>query len=252
MYSRNLLQFFGAVRTLQSTLRRPKNVNVVPRLISNSSFVRQNNSGTEDSNETPVVSEKYIRFEDSNFDIILDCEEEKLKHKELIQAENMKDPYEGINLNRGVEGVFDVEDIVYLLRKEKCGDICVLSLPEGYNYVDYLVIITSKSYRHMLAVAELVKKVYKIKRNSTDLIPTIEGKRDHQWIALDLGNIALHIFSKTARRTYDIEALWAVGNEYDEKYNEPDDPVIDLLNRHTVVLNSDQSTEKNSEINIMT
>ena len=31
-----------------------------------------------------------------------------------------------------------------------------------------------------------------------------------------LGNIALHIFSKSAREKYDLEVLWTMGEEYDK------------------------------------
>lgn len=50
------------------------------------------------------------------------------------------------------------------------------------------------------------------------------------------GNIALHIFSRKARPVYDLESLWSLGSEYDLNYNKPDDPLITLLEQHSVYL----------------
>jgi hypothetical protein len=36
---------------------------------------------------------------------------------------------------------------------------------------------------------------------------------------MDLGNIALHIFSAKFRKMYDLETLWTVGPEYDDLTN---------------------------------
>ncbi|KAK9754699.1 hypothetical protein QE152_g1037 [Popillia japonica] len=108
----------------------------------------------------------------------------------------------------------------------------------------------------MQAIAEFVRKVYKRKCHSNDIIPRIEGENSKEWVALDLGNIALHIFSKEARtkydleslwavgaqylhifskeaRTkYDLESLWAVGAQYDSEYNK-EDPIVEMLERHS-------------------
>jgi hypothetical protein len=61
------------------------------------------------------------------------------------------------------------------------------------------------------------------------------------------GNIALHIFSRNARSLYDLESLWSVGSEYDVAYNKPDDPLITLLQKHSVYLDGLQPAEGISE-----
>ena len=76
------------------------------------------------------------------------------------------------------------------------------------KYVDYMCICTGNSYRHMSGLAHFVRKVYKLKRKPGDILPKIEGAKCKDWMALDLGNIALHIYSKTAREKYDLETLW--------------------------------------------
>lgn len=39
----------------------------------------------------------------------------------------------------------------------------------------------------MTALAEIVRKVFKKKRKSTDILPRIEGETSSDWMALDLG-----------------------------------------------------------------
>lgn len=104
-----------------------------------------------------------------------------------------------------------------MLRKENAIDLCVIKIPKEYAYVDYMCIITGSSYRHMLGVANFVRKVYKLKRHKNDLIPRIEGKNCKNWMCLDLGNIALHIFDKKSRETYSLETLWTLGEDYEKR-----------------------------------
>lgn len=104
-----------------------------------------------------------------------------------------------------------------VLRKENAIDLCVIKIPKEHAYVDYMCIVTGSSYRHMLGMASFVRRIYKSKRHPNDPIPRIEGKDCTNWMAMDLGNIALHIFSKTARNTYNLEILWTLGSDYEKR-----------------------------------
>lgn len=88
----------------------------------------------------------------------------------------------------GKTGVFDIEDLCELLRRENARDIFVASVPQDIRYVDYICVVSTRSKRHLLAVAEFVKKVYKKKCYKNDPIPKIEGKNSDEWLALDLGD----------------------------------------------------------------
>ena len=85
-------------------------------------------------------------------------------------------------------------------------------------------------------MAEFVRRMYKIKRRKGDILPKIEGEKSRDWMAMDLGNIALHIFSPIARESYDLESLWAIGVEYDREYNKPQDPLVELFEKHSTLL----------------
>ncbi|CAG4968460.1 unnamed protein product [Colias eurytheme] len=147
----------------------------------------------------------------------------------------LSDEFDGINLERGKNGVFDIEDLVELLQRENSKDIFVATVPKEINYVEYICVVSARSKRHIQALAEFVRKVYKRKCNKSDHIPRLEGKNSDEWIALDLGNIALHIFSDKVRQVYDLETLWSVGGEFDKQINKSSD-VVDILENYSSYL----------------
>jgi ribosome silencing factor RsfS/YbeB/iojap len=116
-----------------------------------------------------------------------------------------------------VEGVFDIEDLVDVLKRENARNLVVIKLPKEIKYVDYFCLVDGVSHRHMIGMAEFVRRCYKMKRSKGDRIPKIEGEKCKSWMAMDLGNIALHIFTKQAREFYDLETLWCLGEEYEKK-----------------------------------
>lgn len=135
----------------------------------------------------------------------------------------------------GKTGVFDIEDLILVLKVENAENIFVATLPPETKYVDFICIVNGKSHRHMQAIIEFVRRVYKQKRHNYDSIPLIEGAGSKDWMALDLGNIALHVFSREARKSYDLDSLWAVGREFDPECNKKD-AIVDMLEKHSVYL----------------
>ena len=118
--------------------------------------------------------------------------------------------------------MFEIEDLVDVLRKENANNLCVIKVPEELKYVDYLCIVTGNSNRHMVGMAHFVRKCYKLKKKSSDIIPKIEGEKCRNWIAMDLGNIALHIFTRQSRKYYDLETLWCLGEDYEKRTKRTD------------------------------
>ncbi|CAG9862968.1 unnamed protein product [Phyllotreta striolata] len=194
------------------------------------------NSGEDSSNSLGAMSSKYQVYKDEDSEVILDVFEERLKYSDLQEEdEEKKERFEGLNLNRGVTGVFDIEDLVEVLKREKSKNIFVAAVPKEMNYVDYMCVVSGRSSKHMQAIAQFVRKVYKQKRESQDRIPLLEGAESKDWMALDLGNIALHIFSDEARNIYDLESLWSLGTQYDDEYNKPE-PISEMLEKHSIYL----------------
>ena len=140
------------------------------------------------------------------------------------------DEFKGISLKKGVTGVFDIEEFIEILNQEKLEKIAVISIPSQLQYVDYMVITTGRSPKQMTAVAEFIRKIFKKRCSDSTLV--IEGKNNKDWIALDLGNIALHIFSSKFRKMYDLETLWTCGVEYDDLSNEKESTLSALVSNY--------------------
>ncbi|XP_058837937.1 uncharacterized protein LOC131693809 [Topomyia yanbarensis] len=204
------------------------------------------------SNDTPklstagAIANKYQVFRDVDATVILDVEEERQRDQQTSLNFDTEDFGKGaepsslfseINLERGKTGVYDIDDLVTVLRMNNAENLFVCIVPSEIKYVDYICVVTGMSFRHMRGIAEFVRKIFKMKRTQRDVIPKIEGENSREWMALDLGNIALHIFSETAREQYDLESLWAVGAKYDRECNKPQEPLVELFERHSVYLN---------------
>lgn len=93
----------------------------------------------------------------------------------------------------GLNGVFEIDDLVDVLRKDNADNLFVCTVPKELKYVDYLCVVTGRSQRHRKAMAEFVRKMYKLKKHTGDVIPKIEGEHSKDWIALDLGKNTLFV-----------------------------------------------------------
>uniref|UniRef100_A0A2A4JDR0 Mitochondrial assembly of ribosomal large subunit protein 1 n=1 Tax=Heliothis virescens TaxID=7102 RepID=A0A2A4JDR0_HELVI len=149
---------------------------------------------TSKTNTTPPgLASKYQVITDANPKIIENTAEELyIEHKYPI----LSDEFDGINLERGKTGVFDIEDLVEILQRENSKDIFVATVPQDIRYVDYICVVSGRNNRHIL------------------------------------GNIALHIFTDKARKMYDLETLWSVGPEYDNQMNKNSE-VVDMFENYS-------------------
>jgi ribosome-associated protein len=86
-------------------------------------------------------------------------------------------------------------------------DTVVLDLREFVDSFDALVICAGRNDRQVRAIAEEVER-------RVDLVmglkPTrVEGWTSAQWIALDYGDVIVHVFDLETRDYYDLEHLWS-------------------------------------------
>ncbi|OQR75262.1 hypothetical protein BIW11_03285 [Tropilaelaps mercedesae] len=138
-----------------------------------------------------------------------------------------------LNLKRGEDGVFDVDELVTLLREERMLDVVVIETPPKLPYADYLIICTAISVRQAKAITQHLKKMFKRKKNLSDPPIKIEGLDCDEWKVLDMENIVLHIFDHETRGKYNLETLWTVGADMDELargITEQDE--VDVLEQH--------------------
>lgn len=172
------------------------------------------------------ISQEFEMFDSKPSPIIYDYHEEQLRREEGIAAEIEEKEEEEIILERGETGVFDVEELVDLLKEQNAKDIAVIQVPQEIKYVSFFVIVSSHSQRHIIALAELVRQIYKLKKHKQDPPLLLEGIKT-DWVAMDMGNIALHIMRPESREMYDLETLWTVGSQYDDKCQQAEENLMD-------------------------
>ena len=52
--------------------------------------------------------------------------------------------------------MFDVEDLVTVLEDENAIDIQVIDIKPEFRFVDHMVIVSGRSYRHLNAIADTI------------------------------------------------------------------------------------------------
>lgn len=77
---------------------------------------------------------------------------------------------------------------------------------------DYMVIASGTSSRHVQALAEKLKDRLNV-RGVKDI--TIEGLNQCDWVAMDAGDIIVHIFKPEVRSFYNIEKMWCTYQHFD-------------------------------------
>ncbi len=97
------------------------------------------------------------------------------------------------------------------LNEKKAVELYATRIAELTVLTDYFLIANGTSSTHVRSLAEEVED----KLSKAGLEPmNIEG-RSTGWILLDYGSVVVHIFTKQARDTYNLERLWMDGEEVD-------------------------------------
>jgi ribosome-associated protein len=86
-------------------------------------------------------------------------------------------------------------------------DTVVLDLRELVDSFDVLVVASGRNDRQVRAIAEEVERLVEIALNVKPI--HVEGWTSAEWIALDYGDVIVHVFDEAAREYYDLEHLWS-------------------------------------------
>lgn len=105
-------------------------------------------------------------------------------------------------LNKMVKIAFDA------LEEKKGEDINIIKISEISVMADYFVIASGNNPSQIQALVDNVEEKlseagFSVKR--------VEGNRSSTWILLDYGDLVIHIFDKEDRLFYDLERIWADG-----------------------------------------
>jgi ribosome-associated protein len=74
------------------------------------------------------------------------------------------------------------------------------------NFCDFFILLTASSGRRAQAIIDNIQAGLK---EEGIPVKTQEGDEGSPWIALDLFDVVVHIFSQNARELYNLDRLWA-------------------------------------------
>ncbi|MBP0966583.1 MAG: ribosome silencing factor [Oscillospiraceae bacterium] len=105
-----------------------------------------------------------------------------------------------------------LEKIVKILDSKKAEDIQVIGITNLTIIADYFVIATGTSTTQVKSLADEVD--FQLGELGVEA-RGIEGVRAASWIVLDYGDIVVHVFYRDTRAEYQLERLWADGEQVD-------------------------------------
>ncbi len=100
-----------------------------------------------------------------------------------------------------------IDLILKTLDDAKALDVTVFEVSKLTSISDYMIIASGRSKRQVNALAEKVAEV--AKENGIKPLGT-EGKKEGEWVLVDLGDIIVHLMYPETREYYQLEKLWSV------------------------------------------
>ncbi len=82
----------------------------------------------------------------------------------------------------------------------------VLDVSGKVDYADFLVLMTGRSDRQVVALAQAIEEELRKKHGKRAL--SVEGLPHAHWVLMDFGDVVVHVFQDEARSLYDLDGLW--------------------------------------------
>ena len=95
--------------------------------------------------------------------------------------------------------------VVAALQDVKARDIVVFNVARQTAYFERVVIASGDSTRQVNALATHVQEAMKALGAR---IAGVEGRRNGEWVLVDLGDIVVHVMHPAVRSYYNLEELW--------------------------------------------
>ncbi|MGC1237427.1 MAG: ribosome silencing factor [Acidimicrobiales bacterium] len=92
--------------------------------------------------------------------------------------------------------------------EEKLGlDTVILDLRELVDSFDALVVTSGRNDRQVRAIAQEIERLIDMALGVKPI--HVEGLVAAEWVAMDYGDVIVHVFDEAAREYYDLEHLWS-------------------------------------------
>jgi len=96
-----------------------------------------------------------------------------------------------------------IDTILKVLEDNKALDVIVFEVSKLTSISDYMIIASGRSSRQVNSISEKVTEA--AKENGLVLL----GKKEGDWVLVDLGDIIVHIMHPDTREYYQLEKLWS-------------------------------------------
>jgi ribosome-associated protein len=99
-----------------------------------------------------------------------------------------------------------VEVLAKSLSDKKGVNIVILDLRGISSFTDFFVICSGTSEPQLKALTDAVREAARERAGRNPL--KADGLPASQWVAVDFGDVIVHIFHHETREYYDLESLW--------------------------------------------
>lgn len=121
---------------------------------------------------------------------------------------NRRNEFEAAQLMNDSEALKSLA--VAALEDMKAVNLVVLDVGHLTDVMEYLIVASGTSNRHVKSLAENVV----VESKKAQMPPLgVEGQDAGEWVLVDLGGVVVHVMLPATRAFYDIERLWSVQAE---------------------------------------
>ena len=98
-----------------------------------------------------------------------------------------------------------LELVLASLEDSKAEDIVTIDINGKSALADYMVVVSGRSSRHVMAICEHLISDMKDEGLGSS---RVEGLETGDWVLIDTGDIIVHVFRPEVREFYSIEKMW--------------------------------------------
>lgn len=95
--------------------------------------------------------------------------------------------------------------VIEQLEDDKAENLVSFDLVGRTALMDYIVIATGKSARHLTSMAQHLSQ----KLEDMGLHLKVEGLEVGDWVLVDIGDVVVHLFREEIRELYQLERIWS-------------------------------------------
>jgi ribosome-associated protein len=104
---------------------------------------------------------------------------------------------------------------VSVLQDHKATDIHCLDVSHLTSMMDYMIVATGRSGRHVRALGDAL--IESCKERGIEVLGT-EGQDAAEWLLVDLVDVVVHVMLPRTREFYEIEKLWDISPRDDDAH----------------------------------